>query len=115
MHISQAQQHSSTDPNRIIILLHSFAELLLRCTKGFDKELTLPYIKDKHYYNNYNSDDIINIIINKFGSPKDLDKYFDKFTIEFGQWLLQRTPRTLEHPMEDLLTEFREQCKLTIK
>lgn len=50
----------------------------------------------------------INDIVNGFGSAEEVSKFFDRFTLAFGKWLLERTPRTLEHPMEELLSEFRE-------
>ncbi len=53
-------------------------------------------------------DNELDLIIQTWATPKQIDAYFDKFTIAFGKWLLQRTPRTLEHSMEELLADFRE-------
>jgi hypothetical protein len=54
----------------------------------------------------------INEIVTGFEDPKEINKFFDKFTIAFGNWLLHRTPRTLEHSMEELVAEFRDQLSV---
>jgi hypothetical protein len=77
--------------NRNIDYLKLFAERVILSREG----------------NNYTGDDL-NIIIRNFGTPKEIDSFFDKFTIAFGKWLLKRNERTLEHSVEELLEAFRD-------
>ena len=58
----------------------------------------------------YTGDDLATII-NNWGTPKEIDNFFDKFTVAFGKHLLalsERSPRTLEHSMDELLKDFRD-------
>lgn len=77
--------------NRNIDYLKSFAERVILSREG----------------NNYTGDDLNNYI-KDFGTPKEIDAFFDKFTVAFGKWLLQRNERTLEHPVEELLEMYRD-------
>ena len=55
----------------------------------------------------YTGDDL-GIIIKKWGTPKEIDRYFDIFTMAFGDWLISLNERTKEHSMGELLKEYRE-------
>jgi hypothetical protein len=54
----------------------------------------------------YYSMDEIQKAVNGFASIEEINSFFDKFTLAFGRWLMGRHPRTLEHPMEELLAAF---------
>lgn len=77
--------------NRNIDFLKSFAERVILSREG----------------NNYTGDDL-NQLIKYFGTPKEINSFFDKKSIAFGKWLLQRSERTLEHPMEELMDAFND-------
>ena len=55
-----------------------------------------------------NDVETVQTAIKRVGTPKQIDAFFDKKTIAFGNWLLSRTERTLEHPMEELMEAFNE-------
>lgn len=55
-----------------------------------------------------NNVDVVDQAIRRMGTPKEIDLYFDKFTIAFGKWLLQLNTRTIEHSVEDLLEYYRD-------
>lgn len=58
---------------------------------------------------NINTDpDIIQAAIQRTGTPKEIDAFFDRFTIAFGKWLLRLSDRAKEHPMEEILEMYRE-------
>jgi hypothetical protein len=50
--------------------------------------------------------DEVQKVVNGFASIEEINSFFDKFALAFGRWLMNRHPRTLEHPMEELLTAF---------
>ncbi len=80
MHISQAK--SSRTANRNRVFLHAFAEKVLSYTTGLDDDKT----KD---FNTSNYDDNIEKIIDQFGTNKEINDYFDKFTLAYGIWVLR--------------------------
>lgn len=48
--------------------------------------------------------------VDGMGTPKEIDAYFDVFTIAFGKHLVRlmnESPRTLEHSVEEILADFR--------
>jgi hypothetical protein len=55
-----------------------------------------------------NDTEVVQKAINRLGTPKQIDAFFDKFTIAFGKWLIQRNQRTLEHSVEELLEFYRD-------
>lgn len=79
--------------NRNIDYLKSFAELIL-CQNKIS----------------YTGDDLSNIVTKYAGDRKSIDDYFDRFTIAFGKHLVRlmnESPRTLEHSVEDILKDYR--------
>lgn len=55
-----------------------------------------------------NDAEVVQAAIKMVGTTKEINAFFDKFTIGFGKWLLQRNERTLEHSVEELLIAYRE-------
>jgi len=94
MHISQVQNNGRTS-NRNRNLLFAFAERILLYTSGLNKE--------KNHRKNDDTNTSIQRIIEDFGG-KEIDDYFDKFTIAFGKWIQDKEKIK---SMEELLIEFK--------
>ncbi len=57
-----------------------------------------------------NSPETAQMAIIGMGTPKEIDAYFDVFTVAFGKHLVRlfnESPRTLEHSIEEILADYR--------